>query len=119
MPQFSGLPTEPPAHPTAGVAVDEHAKDDTLFGDAKALDASINASHALGTPATASLQLMSSPHIRPAARVPMGAPFSLDLGKVKSDHETFYSQLDSLLGWDRSPEQVDLEELDSIMTGFY
>lgn len=119
MPQFSGLPAEPPAHPTADVAVDEHAKDDTLFGDAKALDASMNAPHHLGTSATTSLQLMSSPHIHPAARPVMGTPLSLDLGKIKADHESFYSQLDSQLGWDRSPEQVDLEELDSMLTAFY
>lgn len=115
-PQFEGLPAEPPAHPTAGVVVDEHAKDDTLFGDAKALDAAINAPHIIGTPG-ASLQLMNSPHIRPAARHAMPL-FSLDFGKARSDH-TFYDQLDSQLGWDRSPEQVDLDELDSMLTGFY
>lgn len=114
-----GQPIEPPAQATADGAVDEHVKDDTLFGEAKALDASLSAPHTLGTPATGSMQLMSSPHIRPAARLVVGTPFALDLSKVKTDHETFYSQLDSQLGWDRSPEQVDLDELDSILTGFY
>lgn len=114
----AGLSSEPASHPTAGVTVDEHTKDDTLFGEAKALDVAINAQHTLGTPPTSSLQLMSSPHIHPAARPAMPA-FSLDMGKAKSDHETFYSHFDSQLGWDRSPEQVDLDELDSMLTGFY
>lgn len=116
MPQFSGLPTEPPAHPTAGVVVDEHVKDDTLFGDAKAMDTAMNAQHNLAMP---SLQLLSSPHIRPAARPVMTSLLSLDMGKAKPDQEAFYEQLDSQLEWGRSPEQIDLDELDSMLTAYY
>lgn len=116
MPQFSGLPTEPPAHPTAGVVVDEHVKDDTLFGDAKAMDAAMNTQHGLAMP---SLQLLSSPHIRPAARPVVASLLSLDMGKAKPDQEAFYEQLDSQLEWGRSPEQIDLDELDSMLTAYY
>lgn len=87
--QSSDKPKDPVA-PTAGVVVDE-LKD---------------------------VILLSSPNIRPASRPPVPG-FSLDMGKVKADPEPFFGYLDTQLGWDRSPEQVDLDELDSLLTGFY
>lgn len=89
--------------PTDAVADEHSAKEETLFGGLKA---------SAPTPAPGhgpSMLLLASPAIR---------PFSLDLRKEKDSDSTLWAQLDSQLDWDRSPETVELDELDSMLTGY-
>lgn len=90
----------------AMVPSDEHgAKDETLFGGLKASAATpANGGHHVP-----SMVLLASPAIR---------PLSLDLKKEKESDGVVWAQLDSQLDWDRSPETVELDELDRMLTGF-
>lgn len=81
---------------------DEHTKDETLFGGLKP-SAAAHASH------VPSMTLLASPAIRPMA---------LDMKKEKESDNTVWAQLDIQLDWDRSPETVELDELDRMLTGF-
>lgn len=79
--------------------LDEHAKDDSLFGEPKA-------SAAGNQPPP--MAFMASPAMRPA--------FSVS-AKKEGDMDS-WAKLDSLLEWDRSPETIELDELDCLLNDY-
>lgn len=80
--------------------LDEHSKDDSLFGEPKA-------SAAGNQPPP--MAFMASPAMRPA--------FSVS-AKKEGDMEDSWAKLDSLLEWDRSPETIELDELDCLLNDY-
>jgi hypothetical protein len=79
--------------------LDEHTKDDNLFGEPKANAASSN---------PPPMAFMASPAMRPA--------FSINT-KKEGDMDS-WAKLDSLLEWDRSPETIELDELDCLLNDY-
>lgn len=79
--------------------LDEHTKDDSLFGEPKA-----NAAGNQPPP----MAFMASPAMRPA--------FSVS-AKKEGDMDS-WAKLDSLLEWDRSPETIELDELDCLLNDY-
>lgn len=79
------------------MAMDEH-KDETLFAEPKPQ----------ATPAPSMAFSIASPAMRPA--------FSLNL-KRESEMDS-WAKYDSLLEWDRSPETVELDELDCLLNDY-
>lgn len=74
-------------------------RDDSLFGAE---------SKSLAPHSTPQQMALASPAIRPT--------FSLNI-KRESESES-WAKLDSMLEWDRSPENVELEELDGLLNGY-
>jgi len=74
--------------------------DDSLFGGESRTLAVV--------PGAPPVTLVASPAMRPT--------FALSTRK-DADGES-WAKLDSMLEWDRSPENVDLDELDGLLTGF-
>lgn len=79
--------------------LDEHAKDDSLFGEPKTSTA---------TSQPPPMAFMASPAMRPA--------FSITT-KKEGDMDG-WAKLDSLLEWDRSPETIELDELDCLLNDY-
>ncbi|KAK2599602.1 hypothetical protein N8I77_011342 [Diaporthe amygdali] len=79
--------------------LDEHAKDDSLFGESKA---GATPSH------PPQMAFLASPAMRPA--------FSVNT--KKEGEAEGWAKLDSLLEWDRSPETIELDELDCLLDDF-
>jgi hypothetical protein len=79
--------------------MDEHTRDDSLFGEPKA--------HAAGNNPPP-MAFMASPAMRPA--------FSVNT-KKEGDMDS-WAKLDSLLEWDRSPETIELDELDCLLNDY-
>ncbi|KAI7784459.1 mucin [Diaporthe eres] len=79
--------------------LDEHAKDDSLFGEPKAGAA---ASH------PPPMAFMASPAMRPA----------FSISTKKEGEMDGWAKLDSLLEWDRSPETIELDELDCLLNDY-
>ncbi|KAL1839390.1 hypothetical protein VTJ49DRAFT_1592 [Mycothermus thermophilus] len=55
---------------------------------------------------------VSSPAIRPSTTTP------LNLGRKEGDADASWAKLDGMLEWDRSPETIELEELDCLLDDF-
>lgn len=108
------LSTEPQSTETA---VDEHnSKEETLFDGLKAPapasakeETLLDGLRAPASGQTPAMALFASPAIR---------PFGLDLKKDKDADNLIWAQLDGQLDWDRSPETVELDELDRMLTGY-
>ncbi|KAI6713276.1 hypothetical protein JHW43_004149 [Diplocarpon mali] len=91
--QSSGVPSEMTDHPTRN-------SDDSLFGEARNLSAS-NSS-----------VFISSPAMKPTAN-------SLSLCAIKRSFEESHDWVDATVDWDmRSPEHVELDELDGMFDDF-
>lgn len=82
--------------------LDEHAKDDSLFGEPN------KANNNAGTNQPPPMAFMASPAMRPA--------FSVS-AKKEGDMDG-WAKLDSLLEWDRSPETIELDELDCLLNDY-
>jgi hypothetical protein len=81
---------------------DVATREEHLFGDAnKGLSLTVG-------PAAATTAFLTSPAIRP----------TLALNLKKDDEAESWAKLDTMLGWDRSPENIELEELDCLLTDF-
>jgi len=79
--------------------LDDPSRDDSLFGgEPKTLSATL----------PAHMVQLASPAMRPT--------FSLNL-KRDGEGDT-WAKLDSMLGWDRSPEHIELDELEGLMNEF-
>lgn len=83
--------------------VDESLQNETLFGEShRAL--------ALAPSFFPHMAYMTSPAMRPSVPMPPSA---------KKDNEAeSWLKLDAMLDWDRSPETVELDELDGLLNGF-
>lgn len=79
--------------------LDDHTKDDSLFGEPKTGNAS---SH------PPPMAFMASPAMRPAFSV----------STKKEGEMDGWAKLDSLLEWDRSPETIELDELDCLLNDY-
>lgn len=79
--------------------LDDHTKDDSLFGEPKTVNAS---SH------PPPMAFMASPAMRPAFSV----------STKKEGEMDGWAKLDSLLEWDRSPETIELDELDCLLNDY-
>jgi len=91
---------------TTSMDVDYCAKDDSgLFGEKMAMSASTPASVSMGP-----INFVTSPAMRPSA-------MSLNFGKRDNEAESWL-KLENMLEWDRSPENVELEELDGLLNGY-
>jgi hypothetical protein len=77
------------------------AREDSLFGDA-------SRGLTVGVPSVPTTMFVTSPAIRPS--------FALNL-KKEGEAES-WSKLDNMLEWDRSPENIELDELDGLLTDF-
>jgi hypothetical protein len=89
---------------TTSMDVDYCAKDDSgLFGEKIALTATpgLNAGH---------FSFVTSPAMRPST-------MSLNLGKRDHDLDS-WTKLETMLEWDRSPENIELEELDGLLNDY-
>ncbi|KAK3349959.1 hypothetical protein B0T25DRAFT_253838 [Lasiosphaeria hispida] len=62
----------------------------------------------------------TSPAIRPSTMGPLAMPISLSLGLGKKDNSEAESwlRLENMLEWDRSPENVELDELDGLLDDY-
>ncbi|KAH7020999.1 uncharacterized protein B0I36DRAFT_353721 [Microdochium trichocladiopsis] len=87
----------------SNLLVDESLQNETLFGEShRAL--------ALAPSFFPHMAYMTSPAIRPSVPMPVSA---------KKDNEAeSWLKLDAMLDWDRSPETVELDELDGLLNGF-
>jgi hypothetical protein len=92
---MSAGPTEQRMETSYDVAT----REDNLFGDA---NKGLNLNVAPGA------TFVTSPAVRPT--------FALNL--KKDDEAEGWAKLDNMLGWDRSPENIELEELDCLLTDF-
>lgn len=63
-----------------------------------------------GTGPVPTVSLVSSPAIRPST-------MSLNLGRKDSDMDS-WAKLEGMLEWDRSPENIELEELDGLLNDY-
>lgn len=79
--------------------LDDHSKDDSLFGEPKPVNASSN---------PPPMAFMASPAMRPAFSV----------STKKEGEMDGWAKLDSLLEWDRSPETIELDELDCLLNDY-
>ena len=77
---------------------DDATRDEQLFGEPKVLMPSFAQQIAFAT----------SPAIRPSLMMPI---------KKDGDMDS-WSKLDAVLDWDRSPENIELDELDGLLNGF-
>jgi hypothetical protein len=78
--------------------LDDSARDYSLFGEQKAFTAGF----------IATMDFVTSPAIRP----------SFPLNLKKDGEAENWAKLDSLLEWDRSPENIELEELDGLLDDY-
>jgi len=91
------------ASPDQGVVIDFGSRDDShLFGERTFLGATVT-----GLPTTT---FVTSPAIKPS-------PFALNFGKREGDSDN-WAKLDHMLGWDRDPENIELEELDGLLNDY-
>lgn len=101
----SGVSPEQAAQAT--VELDFGSRDDSsLFGDRTALLSA--ASHVGAFPTMA---FVTSPAIKPAA-------FALQFGRKDSGDADSWAKVDHMLGWDRNPENIELEELDGLLNDY-
>lgn len=93
------------ANATASMDVDYCAKDDSgLFGEKIAMPVStpgMSMSH---------INFITSPAIRPST-------MSLNFGKRDTEAESWL-KLENMLEWDRSPENIELDELDGLLNDY-
>lgn len=105
--EFLNSAPQQPAVVIEGV-VEDHVKDETsLFGEPNTKTPASGAHH-LNINNPPAMTLLTSPAMRPYAPDP----------KKEREQEALWSQLDSQLDWHRNPETVELDELDSMLTGF-
>ncbi len=89
-----------PEQVTTLMEIEYGAKDDSgLFGDRSLLSA-----------ASITGMFVTSPAIRPST-------VTFNLGKKDAESETWV-KLENMLEWDRSPENIELDELDGLLSGF-
>jgi hypothetical protein len=106
------LPGDASEQPTASVESDFGNKDDSgLFGGVRSPFLSATNANVTnnGNPATANSFFMTSPAMRPSM-----LPLSLNRKDTESDS---WARLD-VLEWDRSPENIELDELDGLLSGY-
>ncbi|KAK4454097.1 hypothetical protein QBC34DRAFT_177252 [Podospora aff. communis PSN243] len=102
--KLSGYLLSGDGNAAANMDVDYCAKDDSgLFGGEKML---------MATPAmtVGHINFVTSPSIRPST-------MSLNFGKRDTEADSWL-KLENMLEWDRSPENIELEELDGLLKGY-
>jgi hypothetical protein len=88
-----------PVEQKMDISYDVATREDNLFGDAN---------KALSLNVAPVATFVTSPAIRPT--------FALNL--KKDDEAESWAKLDTMLGWDRSPENIELDELDGLLIDF-
>lgn len=89
---------------------DFSGRDDSGLFDDRSLLSPGQCVASVGATALSAMAFMTSPAMRPSV-------FTLNLGKKDADAES-WAKLDGMLEWDRSPENIELEELDGLLSDY-
>lgn len=94
----NGLNSSPDQSSSSSTVDFGNRDDGSLFGERAFLNA------------TFTTTFVTSPAIKPS-------PFTLNFGKKEGESDN-WAKLDHMLGWDRDPENIELEELDGLLNDY-